>query len=274
MKIKIFLVGLCLLVNCSVFGYEINGNTVTQTSSGGTRIELANPMRIESVGVNHYAGADSTLQRKNAPIGWKIISNPNDINLSLYLSDLVLGISDKLPENVNEQSGKLDIKVKILKDGSLTDFDIVENTLSKDYSDKILNVIKNSKGKSFSDIGGFKPIEISLNFVVFKRYIKEKSSIKPDFGPYMRELQRRIKANWNPPIDYRTKRVSVLMKIMNNGKLESCNVFQSSGNPKADKEAVDAVYKSSPFKPLPPEYKGEAVEIQFTFDYNVFSPFK
>ena len=93
---------------------------------------------------------------------------------------------------------------------------------------------------------------------------------EPDFGPYMRELQRRIKMNWDPPKGDQSKRVVLLFKIAKDGRLLSCSVHKSSGLPNADKAAIQAVQLTAPFKPLPPEFKGSNIDIQFTFDYNVF----
>ena len=93
---------------------------------------------------------------------------------------------------------------------------------------------------------------------------------EPDFGPYMRELQRRIKMNWDPPKGDQSKRVVLLFKIAKDGGLLSCSVHKSSGLPNADKAAIQAVQLTAPFKPLPPEFKGSNIDIQFTFDYNVF----
>ena len=97
---------------------------------------------------------------------------------------------------------------------------------------------------------------------------------EPDFGPYMRELQRRIKMNWDPPKGNESKRVILLFKIAKDGRLLSCSVFKSSGLPNADKAAINAVHLAAPFRPLPPEYKGSSIDIQFTFDYNVFGATK
>lgn len=93
---------------------------------------------------------------------------------------------------------------------------------------------------------------------------------EPDFGPYMKELQRRIKMNWEPPKGNESKRVVLLFKIARDGRLISHRVYKSSGLPAADRAAMQAVELTAPFKPLPPEYKGDSVDIQFTFDYNVF----
>ena len=92
---------------------------------------------------------------------------------------------------------------------------------------------------------------------------------EPDFGPYMKELQRRIKMNWDPPKGNESKRVVLLFKIARDGRLLNVSVHRSSGLETADKAAINAVKLTAPFRPLPPEFKGDHVDIQFTFDYNV-----
>jgi len=90
-----------------------------------------------------------------------------------------------------------------------------------------------------------------------------------DFGPYLRELQRKIKLNWEPPKADKSKRVVLLFTIGKDGSLQKCNVYKSSESEDADKAAMDAVYASQPFEPLPAGFKGKNVDIQFSFDYNV-----
>ncbi len=93
---------------------------------------------------------------------------------------------------------------------------------------------------------------------------------EPDFGPYMRELQRKIKLNWDPPKGNESKRVVLLFKIAKDGRLLSCRVHKSSGLQSADQAALKAVELTAPFRPLPGDFKGQSIDIQFTFDYNVF----
>lgn len=93
---------------------------------------------------------------------------------------------------------------------------------------------------------------------------------EPDFGPYMRELQRRIKLNWDPPKGNESKTVVLLFKIARDGRLISCRVHRSSGLPSADQAALKAVELTAPFRPLPADFKGQSIDIQFTFDYRVF----
>lgn len=92
-----------------------------------------------------------------------------------------------------------------------------------------------------------------------------------DFGPYMNELQLSIKKNWNPPSGDKSKRVILLFSIARNGELLNVKVYKSSGSLRADNAAIEAVKATAPFKPLPIDFNDNSVDIQFSFDYNVFS---
>ena len=58
-------------------------------------------------------------------------------------------------------------------------------------------------------------------------------------------------------------------QIAKDGRLLDYNVITSSGDKYFDKAAIDALKKSAPFAPLPKEFTGDKIEVQFTFDYNV-----
>lgn len=91
-----------------------------------------------------------------------------------------------------------------------------------------------------------------------------------DFGPYMAELQRRIRRNWRPPQAQEDKRVVVLFKIARDGRLLSVSTQKSSGYEEADQAALGAIRLSAPFRPLPAAHPDNDVTVQFTFDYNVY----
>ncbi len=90
-----------------------------------------------------------------------------------------------------------------------------------------------------------------------------------DWGPYMLELQRRIKQNWFPPKGFESKRVVVLFKIHRDGALSHLILDKPSGSSDADQAALKAVENAAPFRHLP-QGADEDADIQFTFDYNVF----
>lgn len=91
-----------------------------------------------------------------------------------------------------------------------------------------------------------------------------------DFGPYMADLQRRIKRAWFPPRGTESRRVMVQFKIHSGGELSDLRIEKSSGIALADQAALQAVQNAAPFRQLP-DGAPSVVDIQFTFDYNVFS---
>src|SRR5208282_1618395 len=90
-----------------------------------------------------------------------------------------------------------------------------------------------------------------------------------DFGPYMADLQRRIKRAWFPPKGNETKRVVLVFKVHSGGELSHLKLDKTSGLAIADEAAMKAVENAAPFHPLP-NGAPKVVDIQFTFDYNVF----
>lgn len=96
------------------------------------------------------------------------------------------------------------------------------------------------------------------------------SSKSVDFWPYMAELQRRIKRAWFPPKDALSKRVKVIFKVHRNGEMTNLRLANSSGLTAADEAALKAVESAAPFHPLPKGAPAD-VDIEFTFDYNVFN---
>jgi TonB family protein len=93
---------------------------------------------------------------------------------------------------------------------------------------------------------------------------------EPNFNDYMSELQRRIRRNWRPPDDQEDKTVVYIFTIAKDGRLLSKSIKRSSGSPQADAAALAAIEMSAPFRPLPPEFRGGSINIEFRFDYNVF----
>ncbi len=99
--------------------------------------------------------------------------------------------------------------------------------------------------------------------------IADTKEVYIEWGPYMRNLEKRIKKNWNPPNDDVSKRVIVYFKIGKDGRLISLKTGKSSGSISHDDAAKSAIERTAPFAPLPPEFKGVNIDIEFTFDYNV-----
>ncbi|MDR3615923.1 MAG: TonB family protein [Candidatus Obscuribacterales bacterium] len=90
-----------------------------------------------------------------------------------------------------------------------------------------------------------------------------------DFSGFMADLQRRIKLAWFPPKAPASANCVLVFSVHLNGEMSGLRVQRSSGIAAYDNAAFKAVESAAPFRPLPAGAK-EAVDVQFTFDYNVF----
>jgi len=97
-----------------------------------------------------------------------------------------------------------------------------------------------------------------------------KTRQEPNWGPYMADLQRRIKRAWTPPKYHESNRVVVVFKIHKNGELSNLRLVTSSGSAIVDQAAMRAVETAAPFRALPAEADDD-IDVQFTFDYNLFN---
>ena len=96
-----------------------------------------------------------------------------------------------------------------------------------------------------------------------------------DFGTkfawYVQGVQRTVSQNWlKYEIDPRitsAQRVYVTFDIARDGHPANVRVEQSSGVPSLDISAVRALQRIDTFGPLPPEYSGSKVSVEFWFDY-------
>lgn len=91
------------------------------------------------------------------------------------------------------------------------------------------------------------------------------------FASYVMGIQRRISENWmRYEVDSRitsAQRVYIVFDISRDGHPSNVQVEQSSGVPSLDQSAQRAVQRVDSFGPLPTEYSGNKVSVEFWFDY-------
>jgi protein TonB len=96
-----------------------------------------------------------------------------------------------------------------------------------------------------------------------------------DFGTkyawYVQVVQKKVHDNWLAyEVDPRIKeanRFYLVFDIMRDGRPTNVQVEQSSGVPSLDISAVRAIQRIDTFGPLPAEYAGSKVSVEFWFDY-------
>lgn len=77
-----------------------------------------------------------------------------------------------------------------------------------------------------------------------------------NIAPYRKDMLVRIAQNWQPK--RKTENMILLVEIGRDGALLRCEVLESSGNKRSDKEAIAAV-EATEFAALPDWYKGDSI---------------
>jgi len=92
------------------------------------------------------------------------------------------------------------------------------------------------------------------------------------YGWYVNAVRNRISSNWllstiSPNI-ITAPRVYLTFDILRDGSISNVQVTQSSGIPEVDRSALRAALASNPLGPLPPDYSGSKVSVDFYFDFH------
>jgi TonB family protein len=95
-----------------------------------------------------------------------------------------------------------------------------------------------------------------------------------DFKPYLIQVLAAVKRNWFAVMPQsarwgRQAQVRIQFAIRKDGAVPKLVIASSSGADPLDRAAVAGVSASNPFPPLPREFGGNEVRLQFTFSYNV-----
>ena len=89
-----------------------------------------------------------------------------------------------------------------------------------------------------------------------------------NFQPYMDEVQSRMKKTWKPADSSKSAKIVVLFKVMKNGEITDIKILNSDAGDANNKSVTEALKRVTPLPPLPMSFKGESVEINFTFAIN------
>ena len=91
------------------------------------------------------------------------------------------------------------------------------------------------------------------------------------YGWYVRVIQQKVSENWlKYEVDPRiteAQRVYVTFDVMRDGHPSNVRIEQSSGVPSLDQSATRAIQRIDTFGPLPGDYAGNKVSVEFWFDY-------
>ena len=96
-----------------------------------------------------------------------------------------------------------------------------------------------------------------------------------DFRPYLLQILATVRRNWFAVIPESARlgmsrgRVAIQFAIGSDGSVPKLVIATSSGVTSLDRAAVAGISASNPFPPLPADYSGKDVRLQFQFRYNI-----
>ena len=91
------------------------------------------------------------------------------------------------------------------------------------------------------------------------------------FPSYVDAVRNRISSNWlqstvDPTVRW-APRAMFTFQVLKDGSVTNVQMTQSSGNRSVDNSALRAILSSSPVSPLPSNYSGNSVTVEFYFDF-------
>jgi TonB family protein len=95
-----------------------------------------------------------------------------------------------------------------------------------------------------------------------------------DFGPYLARVVYIVRRNWYSVIPESARlgekgRVGIVFEILKDGTVPQLRLVASSGSDPLDRAALAGIRASIPFPPLPEEFTGNHLVLQFIFLYNI-----
>ncbi len=91
-----------------------------------------------------------------------------------------------------------------------------------------------------------------------------------DISPYLNQLQEQIRRQWIPEATQTSRRTVLHFIINRSGQMSNLEIAQPSGFEVTDEAALNAVKRAAPFGALPANYKHNVINIQFTFNIDVY----
>ena len=149
---------------------------------------------------------------------------------------------------------------------------ISPSVLSLDYSDtkSQIDMLRNSKATwlHFDVMDGHFVPNISIGVPVVKS-LRKATDLILDTHLMIENPEKYVEPFAKAGSDILTFHYEACKNI--NHAEDVISLIKSFGMPTADQAALKAVELTAPFRPLPADFKGQSIDIQFTFDYNVFN---
>lgn len=116
----------------------------------------------------------------------------------------------------------------------------------------------------------FKLLLITTFLIISRTPVWADNATGVKMDSYVKEMQSKIYNNWHTTKD-KSYFIATIFQLGKTGNVNYAKILKSSGDKCIDGFALDAIERAKPFGPLPSEFKGENMDVRFTF-YSRYSP--
>lgn len=210
--------------------------------------------------LNVHSGQDylNAVTPKLISQGWKVIRNPEEYKrgpYDFYRADFARGST-------------MEAMFCALAGGHVLAFTAVAHSPTE-----LFRLFQSIDDVSFT---GASPPTTTSGMEINRRGLEVLSdTMGVDLGPYIFDLQKKIRLYWYGLIPAEARaperkqgKVSVEFSVTKAGYLIDVKQIDSTGSVALDRAAKASITESSPFRPLPPEFKGDTLHLRFHFAYN------
>lgn len=188
-----------------------------------------------------------------------------------YVADVQRRLRTWWHPTKTDQGYSSEVRINIGANGTLDNLKLAKSSGNHAFDDAAFNAVRSASP--------FQPLPHELGRVAHLRFrfgadiiamdINSITVPSVDFGYFMETLRKQVKQHWMPPKQSTSCRAVVTFKVRESGGISDLRLSQSSGVAAMDSAALDAISQAAPFELLPIG-SPSTVDIQFTFDYNVF----
>ena len=201
-----------------------------------------------------------------------LLGNPK-IDWHAYANRLKTAVARNWHRDKNYTVGFTTLQFKLLGNGSIGDLQVHGRSSPKRLTENALKALKLASPLPSLPKHSPNAVLCCLDFSEFPepapvgKYANVTIQPDVDFGPYMAELQRKIKANvtWPSTQGNQIEHASIVFKVHKDGGISGLRLEKPSRNKALDAIAINSVERSAPFDHLP-EGSSDDVDIQFHFD--------
>lgn len=173
-----------------------------------------------------------------------------------------------------DKSCEVILLMKIDNSGKLISNEVFRSSGNEIFDKSVIEAIKKSAPFRFMP-EKFKfnnlPVLFTFSSDESKNGFEQEKVNDVNFKPYLKNMQKSIKKCWKTPKNLLQSRKTILYFTLNKeGRLTFCKILISSGDKSFDKSTIEALNAAAPFGTFPKAYKGETIDVIFTFDYNIF----